>query len=97
LTLCKICGHEDFADLSADTIRQFGVELDGSFDRALLDRMTEEQRFSYADHYRNWPAEHAPTYLRRMLQRYQDAAWISGMAGSIHQTVPPSSVGISVT
>ena len=39
---------------------------------------------AYSNNYLNWPREHAPTYLRRMLKHFLEVDWIAdGHLGAV--------------
>ncbi|KAK5710006.1 hypothetical protein LTR17_019282 [Elasticomyces elasticus] len=46
-----------------------------------------DERFK-GPHYLDYPAEHAPTYLRRVLENYRTAAWIGDHNGGVIETRP---------
>lgn len=56
----------------ADTVGHFDGELR---DQTALD-VDIDRRSAYVNSYINYPAEHAPSYLQRMIDNFMEARWI---------------------
>ena len=59
-------------------MRHFGSGLGDHLPQGAYDF---ERRAGHGDKYLDWPAEHVPTYLRRVLVRMEKGDWIPDLMG----------------